>query len=124
MHSEDRPWGSFHNLLDDELCKVKKIVVKPGERLSLQYHKFRSEHWFCIQGVGVATIGDRRVNLRPGVSVNIMNNEKHRVECPKNEEDLDWPGSEEEKNLIFIEVQTGTYFGEDDIVRLEDDYGR
>jgi len=118
MNSEVRPWGSFHTLHEDELApnkllKIKRIVVKPGKRLSLQYHKQRAEHWYCVQGRGVATIGDYQIEVWPGTSIDIMVNEKHRIEC-----------KDDSPDLVFIEVQTGTYLGEDDIVRLQDDYGR
>jgi mannose-1-phosphate guanylyltransferase len=114
---EKRPWGTYRTVFEQEFApghhvKIKKIIVKPGKRLSLQYHKQRAEHWFCIQGRGTVTIGDNEIQLWPGGHVDIMPNEKHRIEC------------EGVTDLIFIEIQTGDYLGEDDIVRLEDDYGR
>ena len=109
---EHRPWGSFENLLDEEYCKVKRIIVKPGQRLSYQYHYKRSECWVIVQGVADVTLNDKEYLFNTNNVVEIPTGTKHRVENK---------GSED---LIFIETQTGTYFGEDDIVRLEDDYGR
>ena len=111
-HKEERPWGSFENLLDEEYCKVKRIIVKPGQRLSYQYHYKRSECWVIVQGVADVTLNDKEYLFNTNNVVEIPTGTKHRVENK---------GSED---LIFIETQTGTYFGEDDIVRIEDDYGR
>ena len=104
--------GSFENLLDEEYCKVKRIIVKPGHKLSYQYHHRRNEVWVVVQGVATVTLDDKVVNIKETEIVNIPVTTKHRVEN-KGKEDL-----------IFIETQTGTYFGEDDIVRLKDDYNR
>ena len=109
---EERPWGSFENLLDEDYCKVKRIIVKPGQRLSYQYHHKRSECWVIVQGVADITLNDKEYLFNTNNVVEIPAGIKHRVEN-KGVEDL-----------IFIETQTGTYFGEDDIVRIEDDYGR
>jgi len=113
---EHRPWGSFEHLLDTEYCKVKRIIVKPGQRLSYQYHHKRSECWVVVQGRATVTLDGKDFEYESdnelGNIVNIPVGTKHRV---RNDEEID---------LIFIETQTGTYFGEDDIVRLEDDYGR
>ena len=109
---EHRPWGSFENLLDTDYCKVKRIIVKPGQRLSYQYHHERTEHWVIVQGDAIVTLNDKDHIFKEGMVVEIPVKTKHRV---RNAFD---------KDLIFIETQTGTYFGEDDIVRLEDDYGR
>ena len=109
---EHRPWGSFEHLLDTDYCKVKEIIVKPGQRLSYQYHHKRSEAWVVVQGVATVTLNDKDIDYSVGEIVNIPVGMKHRVRNDK------------EEDLIFIETQTGTYFGEDDIVRLEDDYGR
>ena len=111
-YKEERPWGSFENLLDTEYCKVKRIIVKPDQRLSYQYHHKRTEHWVIVQGDAVVTLNDKEYLFTEGMVVEIPVGTKHRVE------------NKFEKNLIFIETQTGTYFGEDDIVRIEDDYGR
>ena len=107
-----RPWGYYEVLLDDENCKVKRIVVNPGAQLSLQYHNHRSEVWTVIEGIALWTVNGISGESKPGQVIQIMQGRHHRV---KNEKD---------ELLIFIEVQYGTYFGEDDIVRLEDDYGR
>ena len=112
IYKEYRPWGSFENLLDEEYCKVKRIIVKPGQRLSYQYHHERTEHWVIVQGDAIVTLDDNEYIFGEGKVVEIPVGTKHRVE---NAFDM---------NLIFIETQTGSYFGEDDIVRIEDDYGR
>ena len=109
---EHRPWGSFEHLLDCEYCKVKRIIVKPGHKLSYQYHHKRNEVWVVVQGVATVTLDDKVVDIKETEIVNIPVTTKHRVENKGTED------------LVFIETQTGTYFGEDDIVRLEDDYGR
>tara|TARA_Y100000310_G_C19942457_1_gene473162 strand:+ start:14 stop:373 length:360 start_codon:yes stop_codon:yes gene_type:complete len=111
-YKEERPWGTFENLLDVEYCKVKEIVIKKGGRPSYQYHYKRSEAWIIVQGEAVVTLDDIENIYQVGETVNVPVGMKHRVENRKNED------------LKFIEVQVGTYFGEDDIVRLEDDYGR
>jgi len=109
---EERPWGSFEILLNETYCKVKRIIVKPGHKLSYQYHEHRSEHWSIVQGAGTVTLDDNEHIFEEGTVVEIPVKTKHRVE------------NSSHKNLIIIETQTGTYFGEDDIVRIEDDYGR
>ena len=112
IHKEERPWGSFENLLDEDYCKVKRIIVKPGQRLSYQYHHKRSEAWVVVQGIATVTLDDKEIAYTMGEIVDIPVGTKHRVQ------------NNFEEDLIFIETQTGTYFGEDDIVRLKDDYGR
>ena len=109
---EERPWGSFENLLDEEYCKVKRIIVKPGHKLSYQFHYKRRETWVIVQGVATVTLNGSTYDYEEGYSVQIPKQMKHRVE------------NKSKEDLIFIETQTGTYFGEDDIVRIEDDYGR
>ena len=109
---EHRPWGSFENLLDEPYCKVKRIIVKPKQRLSYQYHYKRDECWVIVQGEATVTLDDKIHTFIEGQVFQIEYGTKHRVQ------------NEEEEDLIFIETQTGTYFGEDDIVRIEDDYGR
>ena len=111
-YKEKRPWGYYEVLLDDDNCKVKRIVVNPGSRLSLQYHNHRSEVWTVIEGTALWTIDEVSGESTPGQVIEIGQGRHHRVRNEKN------------KPLIFIEVQYGTYFGEDDIVRLEDDYDR
>jgi mannose-6-phosphate isomerase len=112
MYREERPWGEFENLLEAEYCKVKRITVQPGHRLSYQYHNHRSEVWTIVQGTATMTLDDFKFSVDSGEIVEIPKGMKHRVENRG-------PGT-----LIFIEVQHGTYFGEDDIVRLNDDYDR
>ena len=107
-----RPWGYYLVLEDQERHKVKRIVVKPGKRLSLQRHQRRSEHWFFLFGKGIVTLNEKELKINPGEAVDIPVKTKHRVQNL---------GSEE---LVFIEIQTGDYFGEDDIERFEDDFGR
>ncbi|GMB93900.1 cupin domain-containing protein [Helicobacter bizzozeronii] len=109
---EVRPWGAFLILDDGPLGKVKRITVDPGKRLSYQIHHRRKEHWFVVAGTALVTLdGDDR-EVGPGEAVDIPLGTAHRVENPGTEP------------LVFIEVQQGDYFGEDDIVRLEDDFGR
>jgi mannose-1-phosphate guanylyltransferase/mannose-6-phosphate isomerase len=107
-----RPWGSFSILEDADDCKVKRLVVKPGQVLSLQMHHRRAEHWTVIRGVAKVRIDDQEFLLQANQSTYIPVETRHRLENP---------GSED---VHLIEVQTGDYFGEDDIVRYEDIYGR
>ena len=110
--SDNRPWGSWHVLDEAEGFKVKRIVVTPGSRLSLQKHEFRAEHWFVVSGTATCTVGDRTVVLAPGEAVDIEVGQAHRI------------ANQGDETLVLIEVQRGSYTGEDDIIRLEDDYGR
>jgi mannose-6-phosphate isomerase-like protein (cupin superfamily) len=110
--TDDRPWGSYVVLDEAAHYKVKRIVVRAGKRLSLQIHKKRSEHWFVVEGSGRVTVGEGLVDVTVGDAVDLPVGTAHRVE---NTGDVD---------LVFIEVQHGESFGEDDIVRLEDDFGR
>ncbi len=109
----ERPWGNY-TVLDDDAPdhKVKRIVVHPGKRLSYQRHSERAEHWFIVSGTATVTLDGTVTTLEAGQSIDIPMEGAHRI---ANEGDTD---------VVFIEVQCGTYFGEDDIVRLEDDYGR
>ncbi|MBN1849516.1 MAG: glycosyltransferase [Deltaproteobacteria bacterium] len=109
---DHRPWGYYQVLSDNEDHKVKRIVVYPGRRLSLQRHYRRSEHWYVVEGKAVVTLNDRDILLRWGEAADIPKSTWHRIMNPG------------DKNMTFIEVQTGDYFGEDDIERREDDYGR
>ena len=111
-NSDQRPWGSYTVLDEGVGFKVKRIEVLPEKRLSYQKHARRSEHWFVIRGIAKVTLNGDEILVRSGESIDIPVGAAHRVENPA--ADL----------LIFIEAQTGDYFGEDDIVRLEDDYGR
>jgi mannose-6-phosphate isomerase len=109
---DERPWGSYLILDEGENYKVKRIEVLPGKRLSYQRHARRSEHWFVIRGTAKVTLNDRDILVKTGGSIDIPVTAKHRVENPGQE------------LLIFIETQTGDYFGEDDIERFDDDFGR
>ena len=107
-----RPWGFFKVLADEKDHKVKQIVVFPGQCLSLQKHNKRAEHWFIVNGDGIVTLDGLRLNKKKGESIEIPAGSIHRIENPG------------KKDLKFIEIQTGEYFGEDDIERIEDIYGR
>ena len=107
-----RPWGRYEVLHDGDRHKVKNIVVEPGKRLSYQRHERRAEHWVVVSGRAVVTLDGRDIELGAGESVDIPTGAAHRVRNPG------------EVQLVFVEVQRGDYFGEDDIERLEDDYGR
>ena len=108
----DRPWGYYLVLHEEAGYKVKQFVVRPGNRMSLQRHRRRAEHWQVVRGEAVVTRGKETVRLLPGGAIDIPLGALHRVEC----------GGKE--NLVLIEVQIGEYMGEDDIERFEDDYGR
>lgn len=107
-----RPWGKYTVLHDGDTCKVKIIEVLPGKRLSLQSHEKRTEFWVIAEGVGLMTLGKFQFTLSAGDKIKIPVKAKHRIE------------NTGDTILKFVEVQTGTYFGEDDIVRYEDDFGR
>ncbi|MFU8830673.1 MAG: mannose-1-phosphate guanylyltransferase/mannose-6-phosphate isomerase [Wenzhouxiangella sp.] len=107
-----RPWGSYTVLEDAEDCKVKRLVVRPGGVLSLQRHEHRSEHWTVVSGTATVRVGDDEFELGANQTVEIAAGSLHRLE------------NHGKDNVHIIEVQTGTYFGEDDIERLEDIYGR
>ncbi len=109
---ETRPWGGFEVLADHKEFKAKRIQVDAGQQLSYQSHKQRSEHWVVVSGKGELNINDVKRTLGVGESVDIPVGAKHRIRNPGPEP------------LIFVEVQLGTYFGEDDILRFEDDYSR
>ncbi|WP_434580929.1 mannose-1-phosphate guanylyltransferase/mannose-6-phosphate isomerase [Sulfurimonas sp. NW15] len=107
-----RPWGTYTVLEEDKRYKTKRIVVKPGKRLSLQKHFHRSEHWIVVEGMALVTIGNTEMLLKPNESTYIPMGELHRLENPG------------KVDVILIEVQVGEYLREDDIVRVEDDYER
>ena len=109
---ERRPWGSFEVLADHDDCKVKRLTVDPGQRLSYQSHRRRAEHWLVVSGIARVTLDGNDVDVAPGGAIDIPTGAAHRVSNPGDDE------------LVFIEVQLGDYFGEDDIVRYSDDYGR
>ena len=110
--TEHRPWGQFTILMDSPTCKVKELVVHPEQRLSYQYHHKRDEHWYVVSGTATVVLDDEIIMLSKGKSIDIMREQKHRI------------GNTGNEPVVIIEVQTGEYFGEDDIVRLEDDYAR
>ncbi len=112
MEQDQRPWGSYTVLDESGGHKVKRTQVLAGKRLSYQTHTRRTEHWFVVQGSAVVTLDGQSVALEAGQSIDIPQGAAHRIENP---------GAVE---LIFIEVQFGSYFGEDDITRIEDDFGR
>jgi mannose-6-phosphate isomerase-like protein (cupin superfamily) len=109
---ETRPWGGFTVLDDAEDHKVKRMVVHPGHRLSYQRHAHRAEHWFVIRGAGLVTLDGTDLPVAAGSAVDVPRGAAHRI---TNTGDTD---------LVFVEVQHGDSFAEDDIERLDDDYGR
>jgi len=110
--SDIRPWGRY-TILDEGIgYKVKRIEVRPGKRLSYQKHAQRAEHWMVVAGMARMTLEEQILMLGPGDTVDIPIGAAHRIENPG------------EEQLIFIEIQRGDYLGEDDIVRLQDDFGR
>ena len=112
MDSEQRPWGSWHVLDEGVGYKVKRIEVSPGQRLSYQTHEHRAEHWTVVRGTATCVVEGETIVLPTGGSVDIALGAAHRIT------------NQHEEDLVIIEVQLGDYLGEDDIVRLEDDYGR
>ena len=112
IEKEERPWGRFFVIHNEQNYKLKRIEVDPGGRLSYQYHNKRSEAWTIIEGTGTITLNGQIKDHHSGETIVIPQGVKHRIE------------NKESKKVVFIEVQTGDYFGEDDIVRIEDDYNR
>jgi mannose-6-phosphate isomerase len=112
LASETRPWGRFDVLDDGNDCKVKRLTVSPGQRLSYQRHERRSEHWVVVRGRASVTIDGNDHELAVGDAIDIPLGAAHRV------------ANSGTDDLVFVEVQLGDYFGEDDITRLSDDYGR
>ena len=112
VNETKKPWGSYTNILDETYTKVKKIIIKPGESPSYQYHFKRSEIWVIVQGEAEVKKDGIISTHSIGDVIKVSKKEKHQ---PKN------IGNED---LIFIEIQLGEYFGEDDIIRIEDKYGR
>lgn len=109
---ETRPWGNYEIVLDDPSVKIKLIEVNANQRMSYQYHEKRAEVWTIIHGTLTIVLNDEKLYRGPGQSIKIPLGAKHRA----------W--NETDSPVQFVEVQTGTYFGEDDIVRIEDDYNR
>lgn len=112
LESEERPWGSWHVMDTDDGYKIKRIHVLPGSRLSYQTHTYRSEHWVVVSGTATCTIDDEITLAGPGECVDVALGARHRLANDGDEE------------LVIVEVQLGSYTGEDDIIRLDDDYGR
>lgn len=112
LESAEPPWGKWEVLLSEPGYKVKRITVNPGHRLSYQQHVHRQEHWFAVAGKGFIMLDGKEIALQPGEAVDIPAAAAHRAINHGNEP------------FVFIEVQRGSYLGEDDIVRLEDSYGR
>jgi len=109
---DERPWGNYEVVVSGEGYRVKRISVRPGKRISYQRHRSRAEHWYVVSGRGVATLDDEECRVSQGSVVDIPVGAAHRI------------ANDGESTLTFIEIQTGDYFGEDDIERLDDDYGR
>jgi len=109
---EERPWGRFCILSDTPTHKVKRLEIEPGKRLSLQSHARRHELWSVVSGVAQVELDGQQSRLSPADHISIPQGTKHRVMNPG------------EELLVIIEVQLGDYFGEDDIIRYEDDFGR
>ena len=107
-----RPWGTYTILEENHKYKIKRIVVKPGKRLSLQKHFHRSEHWIVVEGTALVTVEDTETLVRPNESTYIPMGDTHRLENPG------------KVDVVLIEAQVGEYLGEDDIVRIEDDFKR
>lgn len=108
---DDRPWGRWEEYLNEPGYRVKRILVHPGKRLSLQKHELREEHWVVVQGEGLFTRNDDVVRVRKGDSLHIALGDVHRLE------------NDTEEYLVIIETQLGVCL-EDDVIRLEDDFGR
>jgi mannose-6-phosphate isomerase len=109
---ETRPWGGFVTVEEGRGYKVKRLFVRPGQRLSLQRHRFRAEHWVVVSGSPRVIISGRSKRLKPRGAVDVPRGAWHRIENPGR------------GPVILIEVQHGPYLGEDDIIRRQDDYGR
>jgi len=109
---DERPWGNFTVLDEASTYKVKRIEVLPHKRLSYQKHAQRAEHWMVVAGSARVTLDGREIRLDVGETVDIPVGAAHRIENTADEK------------LVFIEIQRGPYLGEDDIQRLQDDFGR
>ena len=112
IERDERPWGYYEVVDAGDGFRVKRICLSPGQRLSYQRHFQRTEHWYVVSGQGVVTLDDEEQGVSPGSSVAVAVRAAHRI------------ANIGEDDLVLIEVQTGSYFGEDDIERLSDDYGR
>ena len=112
MKGDTRPWGSYQILREGADFKVKRIEVKSGLRFSLQKHFKRAETWVVVKGLGVATVGKKELRVKRGSVIQVPVGQVHRMQ------------NTGKGPLVFIEVQLGDYLGEDDILRLEDDFNR
>lgn len=112
IEKEERPWGRYFTLQVDPKYKLKRIEVEPGQRLSYQYHNKRSETWIVVEGTALVNIDGNTKEYKTGDTIIIPLKAKHRLE------------NKNSSLLVIIEIQTGSYFGEDDIIRVKDDYGR
>ncbi len=112
LEYDERPWGNYQVLEDAASHKVKRITVHAGHRLSYQRHQRRAEHWYVVTGQACVTLDDVEHTVAAGQAIDIPQGSAHRV------------SNQTDEPLVFIEVQVGDYFGEDDIERLDDDYGR
>ena len=112
LEVSQRPWGGYVVLVDEPDHKIKRITVSAGRRLSLQRHQRRMEHWYFISGEGVVTLGNDELPVAAGSSIDIPVRTMHRI------------ANTGTQPLVLIEIQRGEYFGEDDIERFEDDFGR
>lgn len=108
----ERPWGTYRTIEIKNNYQIKNITVKPNKRLSLQYHNNRDEHWTVIKGTGTVQLNEKIINLKLNETIFIPKLSKHRMT------------NNTDKDIEFIEIQIGDYLGEDDIVRIEDDFGR
>jgi mannose-6-phosphate isomerase len=108
----ERPWGEFQVVDIQDAFQVKRITIRPGQRLSYQRHARRAEHWFVVSGSGVAVLDGTEQPMAARTVIDVPVGMAHRVR------------NDGADDLTFVEVQTGDYFGEDDIERLDDDYGR
>ena len=112
IEKQERPWGLYYVIHDEDNYKLKRIEVNPNQRLSYQYHTKREESWTIVKGNGIVTVNDKEKKVKTGDVIKLLIGDKHRI------------FNSGESDLVFIEVQTGSYFGEDDIERIEDDYKR
>ena len=109
---EQRPWGSYTVLDEGHHYKVKRLEILPGKRLSYQKHTQRTEHWMVVQGTASVTLEGQEITVETGATMDVHLGAAHRITNPGRE------------TLVLIEIQRGSYLGEDDIIRLQDDYGR
>ncbi|PIR20902.1 MAG: mannose-6-phosphate isomerase [Deltaproteobacteria bacterium CG11_big_fil_rev_8_21_14_0_20_47_16] len=112
IYTENRPWGQFAVLDEGQGYKVKRVTVMPGKRLSYQYHNYRHEHWIVVEGTVTITLDGKELTLQAGDYINIPIKAHHRM------------GNNTAIPMSLIEIQRGSRVDEDDIVRLEDDFGR